>query len=222
MDIDADPEPDPETPFVPLGFGRPPTGSDLADLVIAARKGDRAAWDALIKRCAPLVLSITRRYRISPSDADDVSQMVWLLMFQNLGRLREPRALPGWLRTTTNNEAMRVIALARRAEPIDPAVLVTLKDQVDDETVVDRDLLRRERVRVVVDGLAELTADHRRLLILLHAEPKASYLDISRTLGMPPGSIGPTRARCLNKLRGTSAVQAFLRSEGGPDRRVAA
>jgi DNA-directed RNA polymerase specialized sigma24 family protein len=87
---------------------------------------------------------------------------------------------------------------------------------------VDRQLLRRERNRAVVDGLGELTAEQRQLLILLHAEPKASYRDISRALGMPPGSIGPTRARCLKKLRSTNALQRLLRSDGDQERREAA
>jgi len=226
MDLDPDPDPDPDpgaqSPLPSPASAHPATGGDLADLVIAARNGDRTAWSALIKRCTPLVFSIILRYRLSRSDAEDVSQMVWLRMFENLTRLREPRALPGWLRTTTNNEAMRVIALARRAEPMDPAVLARLDAPDVDETGLDRDLLRLERERAVVAGLAELTAAHRQLLILLHAEPKASYQDISRELGMPPGSIGPTRARCLKKLRGTNAVQTFLRSEGGQEWSAAA
>ena len=82
---------------------------------------------------------------------------------------------------------------------------------------VDRDLLRRERDRAVLDGLAELAPENRRLLVLLHAEPRVSYQQISNTLGIPTGSIGPTRARCLNKLRKTAAVRTFAKSTGRPD-----
>ncbi len=156
MDID---DADPESAVVPLQHTVPPTGNDLTDLVIAARNGDRVAWNALIQRFTPLVFSITCRYRLSRSDAEDVSQMVWLRMFENLRKLREPRALPGWIRTTTNNEALRVAALARRAEPMDPSVLARMDAQRVDESGVDRELLRLERDRAVVDGLGELTAE---------------------------------------------------------------
>ena len=223
MDLEADPAP--ESPVALSGSTHPASGSDLADMVIAARGGDLAAWNVLIRRWTPLVRSITFRYRLSRSDAEDVRQMVWLRLFENLMRLRDPRALPGWIRTTTNYEALRVMALARRAEPMDPSVLVRLYPQcgvVPDEAEVDRDLLRLERDRAVQEGLAELAAEHRQLLILLHSEPKVSYQEISSALGMPPGSIGPTRARCLEKLRRTNAVQIFLRSDGHQRARDAA
>ena len=211
MDLDADPES--ETQADPPGSAHPASWDELADVVNAVRRGDPAAWSALIQRCTPLVLAISFRYRLSFSDAEDVSQLVWLRLFENIQNLRDPRALPGWIRTTTNREALRVIAFARRVEPMDPAVLVILHPTRGDDPEVDHDLLRVERARAVQDGLGELTAEHRRLLMLLHTEPKVSYREISSTLGMPAGSIGPTRARCLEKLRGTSAVQTLLRSD---------
>jgi RNA polymerase sigma factor (sigma-70 family) len=223
MYLDPDPDPDPESPVLPLPAESPPTGCDLVELVLAAKKGNMTAWNSLIRRYTPLVGSITRRYRLSLNDAEDVSQLVWLRLFENLTRLREPRALPGWIRTTTKNEALRLLASGRRVEPVDPSVLVAQAiGGVEEGTGADGDLLRVERDRAILNGLAELTPDHRNLLILLHAEPRASYREISRTLGMPPGSIGPTRARCLNKLRNTRAVQTFLRSEGDPEYPMAA
>jgi RNA polymerase sigma factor (sigma-70 family) len=217
------PDPDPASPVAP----QPPdpmwTGCGLVDLVLAAKKGDGSAWNALVSRYSPLVDSVTRRYRLSGSDAEDVGQVVWLRLFENLPRLRETRALPGWIKTTAKNEALRVLASSSRAEPVDPSVLVTLDLRAADQGMaVDNDLLRVERDRAIWDGLAELAPRQRNLLILLHTEPRASYQEISKTFGMPPGSIGPTRARCLNKLRNTRAVRTFLRSEGDQDYPVAA
>lgn len=117
LDPDPDPDPDPESPVLPPPSFRPPTGCDPGELVLAAQKGDGSAWNALISRYTPPIDSNTRRYRLSPSDAEDVSQLVWLRLFENLTRLREPRALPGWISTTTKNEALRLLASGRRAQP---------------------------------------------------------------------------------------------------------
>jgi RNA polymerase sigma factor (sigma-70 family) len=168
---------------------RVPTGFVLVELVAAARQGDPTAWNALVERYTPLVRSVTRQYRLSVPVAEDVSQSVWLRLFENLNRLREVRALPGWIKSTTRNESLRVLAERRRTAPTDPSVLA-MHDQAGTDEGVDGDLLRRERDRALADGLAELAPAHRRLLVLLHAEPKVSYQDISRTLRMPPGTIG--------------------------------
>ena len=147
---------------------------DLVELVDAARNGDAGGWNELIRRYTPLVDSVCRDHRLSQADAEDVRQVVWVQLFQNLGGLRETRALPGWLRTTTKREALRVIAARRRIQPVDPSVLVMLDRQSPDEGV-DRNLLRSERAEAVWDGLAELSPEHRRLLVLLHAESRPSY-----------------------------------------------
>ena len=86
--------------------------SVVIDLVAAARDGDKQAWDALVERYAPLVWSICRRHRLSRADADDVAQSVWLRLVDQLDRVREPAALPGWLATTTRRECIRVLSAA--------------------------------------------------------------------------------------------------------------
>jgi len=214
-------EKNPNSVTGPHRSGRPTSGPDIIEVVTAAREGDGWAWTVLVKRYTPLIDSVSRQYRLSISDAEEVSQVVWLRLFENLARLRDARALPGWIKTTTRNEALRVLAARRKVEPTDPSVLVTLDLKGSDEGV-DCDLLRRERERTVLDGLAELAPEHRRLLELLHAEARVSYQEISNTLGIPTGSIGPTRARCLNKLRKTGAVRTFARSADHPDTREAA
>src|SRR6266576_1518803 len=85
----------------------------VTGLVIRARNGDKAAWDALVERYAPLIWSICRRYRLDRVDADDVAQSVWLHLLQHLGDLRDPAALPGWLATTARRECGRVVRAAR-------------------------------------------------------------------------------------------------------------
>lgn len=182
---------------------------DLRDLLVAARLGDQRAWDVIVQRFMPLVLSVARRFRLSEKDVEDVSQTVWLRLAENLNAIREPRALPGWISTTTRHEALNVIKTVGRSNPVDPDGSWMAR-MPSDSAEVDEDLLRAERQQALREGLAELNPGHRQLLLLLAAHPPIPYADVSRRLGMPIGSIGPTRARCLKKLRETSAVRTFF------------
>lgn len=179
------------------------------DLVEAAARGGQDRWDEIVQRYLPLVFSVIRRYRLSSKDAEDVSQTVWLRLVEHLDAIREPRALPMWIATTTRNEALRLVTAHRRTTPVDPLNTSALDAEVD-SAALDEELLRAERQQAIRDGLAELSPRHRELLLLLVADPPLSYEEIGARLGMPVGSIGPTRARCLARLRGSSAVQVFL------------
>ena len=178
------------------------------DLVSRARAGDQAAWNAIVDRFLPLVDAIIARYRLSSADADDVNQTVWLRLVEHLDDLREPRALPGWLSTTCRNEALRVIRLRGRDSLTDPQG--TTFDRLVHDVAVDEGLLREERAQALRDGLAELPAGRRELLELLLTDPPISYDEISAKLGIPKGSIGPTRARALEQLRNTRAMRALV------------
>jgi len=182
-------------------------GDALPELVAAAVAGNRTAWDTLFHSFAPLITSVTRRFGLTPSDADDVRQNVWLRLVEHLADIREPRALPGWIATTTRREALRVLSGRRRVEAVDPQTDPRLDTPTTNEP--DADLLRAERRQAVHAGLAELQAPHRDLLLLTFADTDISYRQISQRLGVPIGSIGPTRARCLHKLRNTAPLQAL-------------
>ena len=182
--------------------------ADPSDLVMAANDGDRLAWEALVTRYTPLVVQITRRYRLTPSDSDDVCQVVWMRVLQYLDKIREPRALPGWIATTAKNESLRVVTTDQRTQPVDPLSSPRF-DTADGGAELDEELLAGERRDALRSGLAELEPRHRELLLMVCAEPPVSYAEISRRLGIPVGSIGPTRARCLAKLRATSSVAAL-------------
>ena len=98
--------------------GGPAAGeATVADLVMRARSGDQRAWDAIVERYAPLVWSICRRYRLSGADTDDAGQAVWLQLVDQIDRIRDPAALPGWLATTTRRECGRIVRAAHRAQP---------------------------------------------------------------------------------------------------------
>ncbi len=181
---------------------------DVALLVVAARRGDEEAWNAIVERYLPLVYSVTRAHRLPQRDAEDVNQTVWLRLIEHLDDIREPRALPKWIMTTTKHECLRLIRSRQREVPIDPLVESSLETTEQHE--IDADMLRAERHQVLRDALAELSPRHRELLLLLMADPPISNREISRLLDIPIGSIGPTRARCLERLRATPAMRAFL------------
>jgi len=180
----------------------------LAALVGAAADRDDGAWNELVRRFAGLVAHTIRRYRLAPADAQDVSQLVWLRLVEHLSTLREPAALPGWLSTTTRHECERHLRISGRTVAADPMTLEPFDDAAGHE--VDESLLAGERRRAMLEGLAELSAHQRDLLLMLSADPPYSYAEISRTMDIPVGSIGPTRSRILARLRETGPVKAYL------------
>jgi len=176
-------------------------------LVTRASGGDQSAWHELVDRYAPLVYTICTRYRLSNHDIEDVGQNVWLLLVEQLGKLREPAALPGWLATTTARECLRVVTAARKSERLgtgldDSALFV-------DDAVIDEEILMAERNAALRAAFAELPPRCQQLLSMLISDPPRSYAEIHTELGIPVGSIGPQRARCLDRLRRTRAFAAL-------------
>jgi RNA polymerase sigma factor (sigma-70 family) len=180
-------------------------------LVTRARDGDKDAWDELVERYAPLVWSVCRRYRLAAADSDDVGQSVWLRLVEHLPGLREPAALPGWIATTTQRECYRLLRATSRVEPVDPAE----STDVVEEAIAEEEVLRHERRAVIRAAFRELSQRCQELLALLTQDPPAAYDEISRQLHVPIGSIGPNRARCLDRLRRTPALALLV--AGGPD-----
>lgn len=184
----------------------------VTELVHAALAGEQQAWDDLVGRYTPLVLSVTARHRLSRADAADVAQTVWLRLLQHLGDLREPRALPGWILTTSRNECLRVLGGENRERVVDPFTDPRLNAPAPLPDVEDG-LVRWERHEALLAAFAELSQRHRELLLLLVADPPWSYLEISSQLGMPIGAIGPTRARALDRLRCSPALSRLMQNE---------
>jgi RNA polymerase sigma factor (sigma-70 family) len=186
-------------------------------LVTHAARGDRDAWAEIVERYAPLVWSICTRFKLSSADTQDVGQTVWLRLVEQLGELREPAALPGWLATTTRRECFRVMTAARRSGQrrtrLDEAL------QFVDDTAIDEEILLAERNAALPEALAELPSRCQQLLSMLLTDPPHSYAEISRALHIPIGSIGPQRARCLDRLRRSNALIAWGQDQPGPPSR---
>jgi RNA polymerase sigma factor (sigma-70 family) len=178
----------------------------VADLVASAKDGDQQAWDTLVDRYAPLVWSICRRYRLPRADADDVGQDVWLQLVAHLDTIRDAAALPGWLAITTARQSARAARRPREAGPLpDPGDLPG-----PTAATAEQELLQAERHAALRQALAQLPPPCQQLVALLLEDPPPSYATISARLGIPAGSIGPTRARCLHKLRRHPAIAALI------------
>lgn len=183
-------------------------------LVARAAAGDPDAWNAIVERYSPLVWSICTRFELSRADSEDVAQIVWLLLVEHLGDLREPAALPGWLATTTRRQCLRVVAAARKYER--PGTKLDEEQQVADDPAIEEEILVAERNAALRAAFAELPPRWQRLLSMLISDPPYSYAEISATLHIPVGSIGPQRARCLGRLRMSSAFIARVQEKPGP------
>ena len=170
--------------------------AEVAELVQAAADGDRDAWDALVDRFNGLVWSVARSHRLSTVDASDVVQTTWLRLVENLSRLQDPERVGAWLATTARRESLRTLRQSARLLPTEELPEVT------EDAKVDAALLVEERDRALWQAFGGLSERCRALLRILVADPPPSYEDISAALDMPIGSIGPTRQRCLERLRG--------------------
>jgi RNA polymerase sigma factor (sigma-70 family) len=200
-----------EFPSTALVAQHPGSRPPLARLVSAAINGNQAAWSTLVARYAPLVRRVARQYRLGSADADDLHQILWLQAVQHLRELRNPEALPGWISSTASREAMRMVNSRQRTELMGPLMESRIAWSGFDPTLgVEDAVIRADRRRAIRAGMAELAPEHSRLLVLLVADPPMSYRQISERLGVPVGSIGPTRARCLRKLAATAAMRALL------------
>jgi RNA polymerase sigma factor (sigma-70 family) len=187
----------------------------VGDLVRAARSGDQASWNDLVDRFLPLVTRLISRFRLYGADAEDVNQTVWLRLVEHLDAIREPSAVPGWIATTTRHECLAALRRRGKAFPVDPMGDSSF-DRLLEEDDPCEELLRDERHRALREGLAELPENRRALLLMLLEDPPPSYAEISRRLGMPIGSIGPTRARALEHLRATGALNSLLAAAPAP------
>lgn len=176
---------------------RPVEAGELERLVAAAAAGDEPAWSALVDRFTTRVRAVARRHRLPAHDVEDVMQTTWMRLIEHIQRMREPLAVGAWLDTTSRRESLRMLRAQGRERPVEDAAFA---DEPAAGAVDDR-LEAFERHAALTLARERLPRRQRELLAMLLADPDRSYADIARTLDMPIGSIGPTRARCLARLR---------------------
>lgn len=186
--------------------------TSVGRLIRAAAGGDEQAWADLITRYSPLVVSVINRFTLGRADAADVNQTVWLRLVEHLDRLREPDALPMWLIQTTRHECLRLLRSNRQTWLFDPQDDTTHSyvhaSSAPTDADLDADLLRAERRQALRDAYADLPPRCQQMVALLLRDPPVSYEEIGAQLGIPVGSVGPTRGRCVHKLRMCPALAA--------------
>jgi RNA polymerase sigma factor (sigma-70 family) len=171
----------------------------LGELLEAARGGaDRVALNAIVAELSPLLWQVARAQGLDRDSAEDVVQTTWLSLLRHLDTIRSAPALTGWLVTVTKREAWRVRRAGRGERPMDDHTEATLHDPepLPDEQLVTDD--RRQALWRAVRQLPERCQELLRIVAFVH---RPDYTELSASLGMPAGSIGPTRGRCLAKLR---------------------
>ena len=171
----------------------------MTELLRAAEDGDVAAWNSLVERFTNLLWSVARGHRLGDADAADVVQTTWLRLVENLGRIQDPERLPGWLATTARRECLRTLRRSGRELPTQTDE--TTFDLTDTAAPLDARLIIEERDAQLWQCFEALQPRCQQLLRVLLADPAPSYADVSAALDLPIGSIGPTRGRCLERLR---------------------
>lgn len=179
------------------------------ELLARAAEGDQEAWDALVDRFSQMVWSIARGFRLDDATAKDVTQTVWLRLVENLDRITDPERLPGWLATTCRREALRVKGVRERVVPTEFEY-----DIADEKPSLEAMLVEDEQAREVLVAFKGLSEDCRQLLSLLCTDPPLSYEEIAEIVGRPIGSLGPTRARCLERLKAAMSARISGADDG--------
>ena len=165
-------------------------------LLRSAGAGDPGAWKEIVRRYEPAVAATVAGYRLQEADARDATQRTWLRLLESHQQIREPEALGGWLKTTARRECLRILAEQRRIDPLPEGT-----EYVDTSVDVERSVVDTEQARHLRGLLATLPARSFALISSLFQDNPPGYAQLSARTGIPVGSIGPTRARALRKLR---------------------
>jgi len=177
---------------------QPDRSARMADLLAAAREGSEDALGQMVTELSPLLWQVARAAGLSSGDAEDVLQTTWMRLVAHLGDIHDSAALTSWLVTTTKREAWRVSAEGRRQLPADQESFAELPDQGPGS---EEQVITEDQRRVLWAAIGQLSRRCQELLRIIAFAPRPDYTAVAAALGMPVGSIGPTRGRCLAKLR---------------------
>jgi RNA polymerase sigma factor (sigma-70 family) len=183
---------------VTIRANQPDRAARMANLLSAARAGSEDAIGQIVTELSPLLWQVARSAGLSQGDAEDVLQTVWMRLITHLDGIHDAGALSSWLATTTKREAWRVRAAGRKQVPADQDVFAELPDQGPGS---EEQVILNDQLRVLWAAIGQLPRRCQELLRMMAFTPRPDYAAVAAALGMPVGSIGPTRGRCLAKLR---------------------
>ena len=179
--------------------------SDVTELVERALANDQAAWREIVDRYKGVAWKVLYGYNLSEDDRQDAFASTFFRLFERLGTVRDVEKLPGWIATTARNEANTLYRKRARLEPMAEMPVRAVDVAEHSEGLEDHEL--RSAMR---RAFSRLPAEMQTLLRLLCADPPIAYAEISRVLNLPHGSIGPTRLRCLQRLRASPELAPYL------------
>jgi RNA polymerase sigma factor (sigma-70 family) len=171
------------------------------ELVAGIRARNEWAWRAMTERYEPLLRWLARRYGLSAQDAEDAIQLTWLRCLEHSDQLTDADKLDGWLATICRRECIRLATKARREVLLTELEMVRLIDDTPAEGDPCAEAALRDQCARLHDAIMALPARQRMVLVELLKREEQSYLDLSRRLGLPVGSLGPTRQRAVTRLR---------------------
>jgi RNA polymerase sigma factor (sigma-70 family) len=183
---------------VTIRANKPGRAARMADLLSAARAGSEDALGQIVNELSPLLWQVARSAGLSQGDAEDVLQTVWMRLITHLDGIHDAGALTGWLVTTTKREAWRVRAAGRKQLPADQDVFAGLPDKGPGS---EEQVILEDQRRELWAAIGMLSRRCQELLRIMAFAPRPDYATVAAALGMRVGSIGPTRGRCLAKLR---------------------
>jgi RNA polymerase sigma factor (sigma-70 family) len=179
---------------------------DTGQLVRGAVGGDEVAWRGLVARFSGLVWAIARAHRLGNADAADVFQTTWLRLAEHIGRIEHPDRVGAWIATAARRECLQSLRSSAKVVLTDDAERLDLTPAGGNPTedavlAAEQEKEDADRAAALWRAFSRLPSRCRELLRVLMASPPPSYAEVAAALGLPLGSIGPTRARCLARLR---------------------
>ncbi len=199
-------------------MGKEPFVSDLEILVRKCKAGDSASWSVLVDRFQSLVWSSIYRVGLRNEDAEDTFQKVFLILYKNLDRIDSALALPKWLATTAAREAIRLHRQNRDKSAVSFDAIENLEEMLaSEEATIEEVTVAAIQSGAIRRIMSQLPGKCPELLSMLYSENECSYEEIKTKLEIPSGSIGPTRSRCIERLRKALLSANFFESELNPD-----
>ncbi|MGH3990224.1 MAG: RNA polymerase sigma factor, partial [Pseudonocardiaceae bacterium] len=187
----------------------------VADLLLRVGERDPAAWNEILRRYGKFVSATVQSFRLQDADALDAVQMTWLRLAENAHQVQLPERLSGWLATTAHRECLHIL---RQAKPARDLIDVTPERVADPSAGPEQCVIGADTARRLWKLVGELPPRQRILLRALFTDNPRPYAEVARAAGIPPGAVGPTRARALRQLRGSLLEHGLGPEPGDHDR----